>query len=88
MPTFASNQDLYDFTRALADHARQLGDDTIAARLKDALYTGSTASEVLGDLRVALRAIRTEIDDRYPPETGGRLDAAIKAIDQAFRGAT
>lgn len=87
MKRFETNEDIYVFARSLAYQARQAGDERTASVLEDALQAGFTASELLGELRLAFTFARGHIDDRYASDTVEQLDEAIRGIELAFKKA-
>ena len=84
---FASNEDLYDFVRALADWLRGIGHLELAQDLTDALASGSTSGEVLGATGMQLKRISDAgvCDGSIHEET---LESALRSIRRALGGST
>ncbi len=84
---FNSNEDVYTFVKKLINIAIEIKDIESANLLTSAFDSGGvTASEQLGEIRIALSSINTH-DMEYPNEVVELISAAIRAIDSSFKRA-
>jgi hypothetical protein len=79
---------VYAFVRRLIEEALSLGDEATATKVQEALKrAGTTASEQLGEIDVALRSVRDRVERGYAQQTIEGLDEVVREIDGAFRRA-
>jgi hypothetical protein len=83
MREFKTNQDLYAFTEELIALSIRNGDESAAQLLHDALRCHFTASEIFGEIRIALKNIQT--DQNYLQPYRNDIKKAIHFINMAFR---
>ncbi len=58
MPTFSSNEEFYKYIHTLIGRLNDAGEPAWASALREAMANGSTGSEVLGNILLALRKFR------------------------------
>ncbi len=77
----SNSEDVYALARRLIEHCKATDHDEAAAQLYDALHAGSSALEVLGAIRCALRMHHLLYQEFAAPE---ELEAATKYVDHVF----
>ncbi len=75
MTMFSSNEEFYKYMDALIARLEQAGEPAWASALRDAKANGSTGSEVLGNILLALRKLRAS---SVPRKLG--LQGEIRAV--------
>ncbi len=75
--------DLYRSVREVRDELSEAGEEEKSRALDDAMYIGSTSGEILGEIRLQLRALRRDpVIKRLRLE--GRIDEMLTAIDSTL----
>lgn len=81
---FKTNQDIYDFAQGLMIKYSENGDLQVSQAIFNALNTGMTASEQLGELKIVFEKIKSGWGDPSL-DLITDLGQAIEAINKAFR---
>ena len=64
-----TNEDIYDFIRFLIIHLQKDGQVDWSLSLKDAMNIGTMSGEVLGEIRIKLKALsQTDLLQKYKVE--------------------
>ena len=85
MRIFTSAQEIYDFIEELIELANDHGDPETARLLHDALRDNFTASEIMGELRFALKKVSKDRGKEYLHPFRDDITGVIHAINKAFK---
>jgi len=72
---FSSNDELYKALKVISEEFRNNGKTDVAQRIDDAMYSGCTSGEVLGDILVTLTDL-----SKIGTFTGSKYDGVINAM--------
>ncbi len=79
---FKNHFELYEFIKSLGADLTLVGEKDQRDALLDAMYSGSTAGEVLGAIRLQLKSMNnSSIIGRLPQERQNLIDEAISYLD-------
>jgi len=76
--------DGYEPFRELVDVLRQLGHASAASQIDDAMSAGATGSEILGDLGLALKGLRSVLNDHEVESLRDIFGRCTNIIRQAW----
>ena len=89
MKQFKSNQDFYNYIDELCVRLKWLGFNGIATKLHQLIHetAWTTSSELLGEMRIALREFRAENEANLNTALDSDIDMCLKTINSAFNAA-
>ncbi len=81
---FESNEDFFDFVRAMSAHLEDLGFNEAYGELLNQLSAWTTSSELFGELGLACNKILESDGKRLPPCIATDLKRCIAVCKSAF----